>query len=79
MRADAANTVMSPTSATPIMSAAAVADVRFGLRIAFSRAITPVTPLNFWIGMPSAPLIGAAIIGPRTATPRNTTPMPSPT
>ncbi len=79
VRADAANTVMSPTSATPIMSAAAVADVRFGLRIAFSRAITPVTPLNFWIGMPSAPLIGAAIIGPSTATPRNTTPMPRPT
>ena len=52
VRADAANTVMSPTSATPIMSAAAVAEVRFGLRIAFSRAIRPVMPLNFWIGMP---------------------------
>ena len=41
VRADAANTVMSPTSATPIMSAAAVAEVRFGLRIAFSRASQP--------------------------------------
>ena len=53
--------------------------MRFGFRIAFSRAMTPVTPLIFWIGMPRAPLIGAAIIGPSTATPRNTTAMPRPT
>ena len=79
MRADAPNTVMRPTSATPIMSAAAVADVRFGLRFAFSRAIAPVMPLIFSMGMPSAPLSGEAIIGPRMATPRNTTAMPTPT
>ena len=79
MRADAANTVMSPTSATPIMSAAAVADVRLGLRIAFSRAIEPVMPLICWIGMPSTELIGAAMIGPRTATPRKTMTIPRPT
>ena len=35
---DAANTVNSVTTATPTMSAAAVAAVRRGLRIAFSRA-----------------------------------------
>ena len=33
--------VMKPTRATPIMSAAAVADVRLGLRMAFSRASVP--------------------------------------
>ena len=33
---------MKPTRPTPIISAAAVAAVRFGLRIAFSRASAPV-------------------------------------
>jgi hypothetical protein len=79
VRAEAANTVMRPTSPTPIMRAAAVAEVRFGLRIAFSRASVPVMPLTFWMGMPNAPLIGPAMIGPRSATPRNTTPIPTPT
>ena len=50
--ADAAKIVMKPTSATPIMSAAAVAAVRRGLRIAFSRASVPVMPLIFGSGAP---------------------------
>ena len=37
---------MKPTRATPIISAAAVADVRLGLRIAFSRASVPGMPLQ---------------------------------
>ena len=43
-RADAANTVMNATSATPIISADAVAAVRRGLRVAFSRASVPAMP-----------------------------------
>ena len=70
---------MSPTSPTPIISAAAVAEVRLGLRIAFSRAIDPVMPLILRIGAPRAALIGVAMIGPRMATPRKTTAMPTPT
>ena len=42
--ADAANTVMKPTSATPIISDAAVRAVRFGLRIALRVASSPATP-----------------------------------
>ena len=40
-RSDAANTDAALTSATPIINAAAVADVRRGDRPAFSRASTP--------------------------------------
>ena len=36
-----ARIVMNPTRATPIISAAAVAEVRLGLRMAFSRASVP--------------------------------------
>jgi len=43
-RADDANTVMNATSATPIIRAEAVADVRRGLRIAFSLASVPAIP-----------------------------------
>ena len=42
--AEAANTVMKATSATPIISADAVAAVRRGLRVAFSRASVPAMP-----------------------------------
>ena len=38
--------VMKPTRATPIISAAAVAEVRLGLRMAFSRASVPDMPLT---------------------------------
>ena len=55
---------MRPTSATPIISAAAVADVRFGFRFAFSSARRPVMPFTLRIGQPSTALIGRAIVGP---------------
>ncbi len=77
--ADAPNTVMSATSATPIISAAAVADVRFGFRFAFSSASRPVMPFILRIGRPSTALIGRAMIGPSTATPMKMTNAPSPT
>jgi hypothetical protein len=43
---DEARIVMKPTSATPIIKAAAVVAVRLGLRIAFSLAVCPGTPRN---------------------------------
>ena len=42
--ADAANTVMNPTSATPIISDDAVRAVRFGLRMALRVASSPLSP-----------------------------------
>ena len=63
---------MNPTRATPIMRAAAVADVRLGLRMAFSRASVPDMPFRRGNGDPSTRLRGRARIGPSTATPRNT-------
>ena len=42
--AEAANTVMKPTSATPIISDDAVRAVRFGLRIALRVASSPLSP-----------------------------------
>jgi hypothetical protein len=76
---DDARIVMVPTRATPIISAAAVAEVRLGLRMAFSRASVPDTPLRRGRGAPIMRLIGAARIGPRTATPTNTSMDPRPT
>ena len=46
---------MKPTRATPIISAAAVAEVRFGLRMAFSRASVPVMPFRRGSGAPMHP------------------------
>ena len=78
-RAEAPKTVMSPTSATPIISAAAVADVRFGFRFAFSSASSPVMPFRPRIGQPSTALTGRAMSGPSNATPRKTMNAPRPT
>ena len=78
-RAEAPNTMMRPTSATPIISAAAVADVRFGFRFAFSSASSPVMPFILRIGHPSTALIGRAMVGPSTAMPMKTTNAPNPT
>src|SRR5688572_15244711 len=55
--------VMKPTRATPIMRAEAVADVRLGLRLAFSRARRPVVPETAWMGAPSRCMSGRAITG----------------
>ena len=60
---------MNPTSATPTMSAAAVADVRFGLRRAFSWARCPAAPDTARAGMPSTRSTGRARTGPSTNTP----------
>ena len=50
-----ANTVTKVTSATPIISAAAVTAVRPGLRVAFSRASRPGMPRRRSIGLPIEP------------------------
>ena len=55
---------MKPTSATPISSAAAVTEVRRGLRPAFSRASVPVMPLSVAIGEPIVALAQRAYSGP---------------
>ena len=76
--AEAAKIVMKPTSATPIMSADAVAAVRRGLRIAFSRASVPVMPRTLGSGAPMNRLIGRASTGPRTKMPMKIAIAPSP-
>ena len=78
-RAEAPNTVMNTTRPTPIIRADAVADVRLGLRVAFSRAMVPVMPRRRGSGAPSRRLTGRAPTGPSTPTPRNTTAAPMPT
>ena len=70
--------VMRPTRATPIMRADAVADVRFGLRLAFSRARRPVVPETAWTGAPSTCMSGRAMTGPSTNTPMIVATVPNP-
>ena len=77
--AEAAKMLKKAMSPTPIMSAAAVDAVRRGLRTAFCRARRPVTPLNLTTGAPITRLIGPAMIGPSTATPRKVSMAPPPT
>ena len=76
---DAANVAMKPTRATPIISAAAVDAVRFGLRIAFCRASEPLILVARRIGQPSSRAAGRASTGASTATPTNVTRAPTPT
>ena len=76
---DEAKMVMKPTRATPIINAAAVDDVRFGLRIAFCRANVPLTPFRRGNGAPSTWLIGRARMGPSTETPMKISSAPAPT
>ncbi len=54
----AANTVTNETSASPIISAAAVAAVRDGFRCEFSRASRPVRPRSLSSGAPIVPASG---------------------
>ena len=70
---------MNPTRATPIISAAAVLAVRFGVRIAFSRPNVPLTPPNRAIGAPMIRAAGRASTGASTATAMKVTRAPSPT
>ena len=59
---DCPATAKKTTRPTPIINAAAVVDVRFGLRMAFSRARCPVTPRRD-SGAPMSRLTGAAKVG----------------
>ena len=56
--ADSANTSSSATRLTPISSADAVAEVRFGLRAAFSTASFPVMPLAVDTPRPASRTLG---------------------
>ena len=76
--AEAANTVMKPTSATPIISDDAVRAVRFGFRIALRVASSPLSP-RIRSGTPNTLATGRASTGPRTATPTNVASAPTPT
>ena len=78
-RKEAAYTVNSVTTATPIASAVAAAAVRPGLRWALRRARVPVTPRHAASGRPSAPVTGRATAGPRRTTPVVVSRAPSPT
>ena len=77
--ADAAKIEKNAMRPTPIIRAAAVDAVRLGLRVAFCRASRPVTPLSRATGAPIRLLMGPAMTGPSTATPRNVTSAPPPT
>ena len=77
-RTPAANTVTNETSASPIISAAAVAAVRPGLRTAFSRARRPGTPRSRSSGRPTRDAIGGTSSGLSMAAPRKTAPAPTP-
>ena len=65
---EAAKMARKLTRATPIISDDAVRAVRFGLRIAFWRAIAPAVPRNRASGAPRAAATGRARTGPRTDT-----------
>ena len=74
-----AKMVMNPTRPTPIISADALAAVRLGLRMAFSRANWPVTPRSRGSGAPTARLSGSDDVRPSTDTPKKTSSAPTPT
>ncbi len=74
-----ATMVIVPTRATPMRRAAAVREVRFGLRMAFAWASRPVMPRKRRHGpAEEARRPGLAKTGPRAATPRNTSATPRP-
>ena len=73
-----AKTDAKVTSATPIISAAAVTAVRPGWRTVFSRAMRPVTPRKRSNGAPTTSAIGPTRRGLRNATPRKVRTAPRP-
>ena len=79
MLSDAPRTAIVDTSASPIISAAAVCAVRRGLRIEFSRPSFPGVPSNQASGRPRAPESGRATTGTSIATAMNTSTAPTPT
>ena len=74
----AARIVTNPTSASPIMRAAAVTAVREGLRTVFSRASRPVIVVSRSIGQPTTAAIGRTSCGLTIAVPRKRSTAPSP-
>ena len=74
----AASTATSVTSASPIISAAAVEAVRCGFRRALSRASAPAAPPIFVAGHPSAPASGRMNRTESRAKPMKTRSAPSP-
>ena len=76
---EAAMVAARVTSVIPIMSAAAVAEVRRGVRLAFSRASLPGTLNRRANGQPMSRASGRAKSGLRTETPMKTTAAPKPT
>ena len=75
-RSDEANTAAALTSATPIISAEALEDVRRGARATLSRASTPGTLNSLAIGQPIALVTGAAMVDDTLATPRKSASAP---
>ena len=73
-----ASTPTAVTSASPIISAAAVDAVRAGLRIAFSRASEPATPPMRAPGQPSVEASGGTKLGATSAMPMKLTTTPRP-
>ncbi len=76
---DAPSTVNAATTATPIISADAVAAVRRGLRIALRRARRPARPRSTAIGAPITAAAGRATTGPSSTKPIRVTSVPRPT
>ena len=74
---DWASTVTPVTSASPIISADAVAALRRGLRIALSRASRPTVPQIRAMGQPITRSTDGAMIGASTVTPMTVSPAPS--
>ena len=77
-RVPAAKIVTNVTRARPIISAAAVTAVRPGLRMAFSRARRPVSPVSRSSGRPTTEASGRTSWEDSMPTPRNTTTAPAP-
>ena len=73
----AAKTAMKVTRPTPIISAAAVAAVRAGFRVALARARWPVVPATASIGAPMTRASGRTMKRASMATPRKTSTAPS--
>ena len=76
---DVPKTLNALTRASPIISAAAVEDVRRGLRRAFSWLIRPTVPPSAANGAPITLSTGRLINGLSTATPMKTRAAPAPT
>ena len=78
-RSDEANTAVLLTSATPIISADALDDVRRGARATFWRARVPGTLNSFSTGQPITRVTGVATVDDKLAIPRNkmSAPMPA--